>query len=46
MPESITVTDNRTGESVEIPLEDGGVNSAAWAKLMLQLSLELLLVRK
>ena len=29
-----TVTDNRTGESVEIPLEDGGVNSADWAKLM------------
>ncbi len=34
MPESITITDNRTGESVEVPIEDGGINSAEWAKLM------------
>ena len=34
MAESITITDNRTGESVEIPLEDGGVVSSEWAKLM------------
>jgi citrate synthase len=32
--ESITVTDNRTGESVEIPIENGAVNAAAWKKLL------------
>ena len=32
--ESITLTDNRTGESVEIPIENGGVNSTEWAKLL------------
>jgi citrate synthase len=30
--ESITITDNRTGESVEVPIVDGGVDSAAWRK--------------
>ncbi len=30
MPDSITITDNRTGESVDIPIADGGVNSAEW----------------
>jgi citrate synthase len=30
--ESITVTDNRTGESFEIPIENGGVSAAAWRK--------------
>ena len=30
MPESITITDNRTGESFEIPIVDGGVDSSAW----------------
>jgi hypothetical protein len=30
--ESITITDNRTGESVEIPIVDGGVDAAAWRK--------------
>ncbi len=34
MPESITVTDNRTGKSVEIPIEDGGVVSKDWAALL------------
>ena len=34
MPESITITDNRTGESVEVPIQDGGIDSAEWAKLM------------
>jgi citrate synthase len=32
--ESITITDNRTGESVEIPIVDGGVDASAWRKLL------------
>jgi citrate synthase len=32
--ESITITDNRTGESVEIPISNGGVDSAAFRKLL------------
>jgi citrate synthase len=32
--ESITVTDNRTGDSIEIPLEFGGVSAAEFAKLL------------
>ncbi len=34
MPETITITDNRTGESVEVPITDGGVDAAEWRKLM------------
>ena len=34
MPESITITDNRSGESVEIPIADGGVDAAEWRKLL------------
>jgi citrate synthase len=34
VPESITITDNRSGESVEIPIVDGGVDAAEWRKLM------------
>ena len=34
MPETITITDNRTGESVEIPIVDGGVDASEWRKLM------------
>ena len=34
MPESITVTDNRTGESLEIPIHHGGVSSTDWRKLL------------
>lgn len=34
MPDSITITDNRTGKSVEIPIENGGVSSAEFAKLL------------
>ena len=30
MSESITITDNRTGESFEIPIQDGGVDSGQW----------------
>ncbi len=32
MPDSITITDNRTGESVEVPIVDGGVDATAWRK--------------
>ncbi|MDH3756141.1 MAG: citrate synthase [Acidimicrobiia bacterium] len=34
MSESITITDNRTGESLEIPIVDGGVDAAEWRKLV------------
>jgi len=34
MPESITITDNRTGSSVEIPIVDGGVSADPWRKLL------------
>jgi len=32
--ESITITDNRTGKSVDVPIVNGGVDSAAWQGLM------------
>jgi citrate synthase len=32
--ESITITDNRTGESIEIPITNGGVASSEWRKLL------------
>jgi citrate synthase len=32
--ESITITDNRSGESMEIPLVNGGVSAVEWAKLL------------
>ena len=34
MAESITITDNRSGESLEIPIENGGVSAAHWSKLL------------
>ncbi len=34
LTESITITDNRTGESIEIPILNGGVDAAEWAKFM------------
>ncbi|MET0881337.1 MAG: citrate synthase [Acidimicrobiales bacterium] len=34
MPESVTITDNRTGESIEVPITNGGVDASAWAKLL------------
>ena len=34
MAESITITDNRNGESIEIPLVNGGVAAAEWSKLL------------
>ena len=30
MPDSITITDNRTGETFDIPIENGGVDSGPW----------------
>ena len=30
--ESITITDNRTGESFDVPIENGGVSAAIWRK--------------
>jgi citrate synthase len=34
MPESITITDNRTGDSVEVPIVDGGVDATPWRKFL------------
>jgi citrate synthase len=34
VPESITLTDNRTGESVEIPIVNGGVDADVWRKFL------------
>ena len=34
MADSITITDNRSGESLEIPIMDGGIDAKAWAKLL------------
>jgi citrate synthase len=32
--ESVTITDNRTGESVEVPILNGGVDARDWGKLL------------
>ncbi|MFM8862081.1 MAG: citrate synthase [Acidimicrobiia bacterium] len=34
MADSVTITDNRTGESVEIPIIDSGVDAGPWSKLL------------
>src|SRR3954469_13575116 len=34
MPESVTITDNRTGESIEVPIVDGGVDATEGRKLL------------
>ncbi|MHB1987354.1 MAG: citrate synthase [Acidimicrobiales bacterium] len=34
MAESITITDNRSGETIEVPIVDGGVSAAEWSKLL------------
>ena len=34
MADSISITDNRTGETVEVPIENGGVDAAAFRKLL------------
>jgi len=32
--ESITITDNRSGESLEIPFQNGGIAASDWSKLL------------
>ncbi|HAQ03432.1 MAG: citrate synthase [Acidimicrobiales bacterium] len=34
MSESISITDNRTGDSIEIPIDKNGVDSGEWSKLL------------
>jgi citrate synthase len=34
VPDSITLTDNRTGESIEIPIVNGGIDADAWRKFV------------
>jgi len=34
VPESITITDNRTGNQLEIPIAHGGVAASEWQKLL------------
>ncbi|MHB8439263.1 MAG: citrate synthase [Acidimicrobiales bacterium] len=34
MPESITIIDNRTGNQLEIPISQGGVDASEWQKLL------------
>ncbi|MHB8220793.1 MAG: citrate synthase [Acidimicrobiales bacterium] len=34
MAESITITDNRTGETVELPISNGGVAASDWSKVL------------
>ena len=34
MAESVTITDNRTGESIEVPITNGGVDATSWSKLL------------
>ncbi|MGH2626425.1 MAG: citrate synthase [Anaerolineales bacterium] len=34
MPDSITITDNRTGEALEIPIVGGAVAAASWRRLL------------
>jgi citrate synthase len=32
--ESVTITDNRTGESIEIPIVNGGIDAGSFQKLL------------
>ncbi|HSL59916.1 MAG TPA: citrate synthase [Acidimicrobiales bacterium] len=34
MAESVTIIDNRTGQSIEVPIVNGGIDSSEWAKLL------------
>ena len=34
MTDSISITDNRTGESVEVPIVNGAIDAAEWRKLL------------
>ena len=32
--ESVTITDNRNGQTIEIPIVEGGVSAEEWSKLL------------
>ncbi|MGD0286811.1 MAG: citrate/2-methylcitrate synthase, partial [Acidimicrobiales bacterium] len=34
MVESVTITDNRNGQTIEIPIVDGGIAADQWSKLL------------
>jgi citrate synthase len=34
VPETITITDNRTGDSIDVPILNGGVSASEWSKLL------------
>jgi len=34
VPETITITDNRTGDSIEVPIDQGGAAATEWSKLL------------
>ena len=34
MAETVTITDNRTGETIEVPITNGGVDASQWSKLL------------
>ncbi len=34
MVDSVTITDNRNGQTIEIPIVDGGVSAEEWSKLL------------
>jgi citrate synthase len=34
VPESITITDNRTGDAIEIPILNDGISAMEWSKLL------------
>ncbi|MSO87625.1 MAG: citrate synthase [Acidimicrobiia bacterium] len=34
MDNSVTITDNRSGQSVQVPIVDGGVDASEWRKLL------------
>ena len=34
MVESVTITDNRNGQTIEIPIVDGGVSAEQWSKIL------------
>ena len=34
MSDTVTITNNRTGESIEVPIVNGGVNAGDWSKVL------------
>ena len=34
MADTVTITNNQTGESIEVPITNGGVDAAAWRKVL------------